>query len=60
MEQGQNTWLRFHIAHDVNKDKFVDTEEFTKEHLQVSYNKVQAMKTSIWGWMLGGIWKLQI
>jgi hypothetical protein len=53
--QGKNTWLRFHIAHDVNKDKFVDTKPFSNVELQVSYDKVQAKKTSIWGWMLGGI-----
>jgi hypothetical protein len=53
--QGKNTWLRFHIAHDVAKDKFIETEEFTNAKLQVSYDKVQAQKTSIWGWMLGGI-----
>jgi hypothetical protein len=55
IEQGKNTWLRFHIGHDVNKDKFVDTEAFSEAKLQVSYDKVQAKKTSIWGWMLGGI-----
>jgi hypothetical protein len=53
--QGKNTWLRFHIAHDVNKEKFADTEAFSDAKLQVSYDKVQAKKTSIWGWMLGGI-----
>lgn len=53
--QGKNTWLRFHIAHDVSKDKFMETEEFSNAKLQVSYDKVQAKKTSIWGWMLGGI-----
>jgi uncharacterized protein YxeA len=47
--QGKNTWLHFHIAHDVNKDKFVDTEAFSDVKLQVSYDKVQAKKTSIWG-----------
>jgi hypothetical protein len=55
IEQGKNTWIRFHIAHDVKKEKFVDTEAFTNAKLQVSYDKVQAKKTSIWGWMLGGI-----
>ena len=48
-------WLRFHIAHDVHKEKFAETEEFSNAKLQVSYDKVQAKKTSIWGWMLGGI-----
>jgi hypothetical protein len=54
IEQGKNTWLHFHIGHDVNKDKFVETEAFSEAKLQVSYDKVQAKKTSIWGWMLGG------
>jgi hypothetical protein len=56
IEQGKNTWLCFHIGHDVNKDNFVDTEAFSNaKKLQLSYDKVQAKKTSIWGWMLGGI-----
>ena len=55
IKQGQNTWLRFNIAHDVDKEKFVDTDLFSKMKLQLSYDKVQAKKTSTWGWLLGGI-----
>ena len=39
IEQGKNTWLRFHIAHNATKDKFVDTEAFSNMMLQVSYDK---------------------
>jgi hypothetical protein len=55
IKQGQNTWLRFHIAHDTAKEKFIETESFSNMNLQLSYDKVQAKKTSIWGWLLGGI-----
>jgi hypothetical protein len=53
IKQGQNTWLRVHIAHDVNKEKFMETEDFKNHKLQVSYDKVQAKKTQVWGWLLG-------
>jgi hypothetical protein len=36
-------------------DKFMETEAFSDAKLQVSYDKVQAKKTTIWRWMLGGI-----
>jgi hypothetical protein len=55
IEQGKNTWLRFNIAHDVAKEKFIETEAFSNAQLQVSYDKVQAKKPVVWGWMLGGI-----
>jgi hypothetical protein len=35
MEQAKNTWLRFQIAHDVDKSKF-QNEAFTETHIQVS------------------------
>jgi hypothetical protein len=54
MEQAKNTWLCFQIAHDVDKDKF-NADAFTEIHIQISYDKVQAKRTSIWGWMLGAI-----
>jgi hypothetical protein len=52
---GMNTWLRFRMAHDVDKDLFLDSAAFDEAHLQLSYDKVQAKVTTAWGWMLGAI-----
>jgi hypothetical protein len=54
MEQAKNMWLRFQIAHDVDKAKF-QNDAFNEVHIQVSYDKIQAKRTAIWGWMLGAI-----
>jgi hypothetical protein len=52
---GMDTWLRFRLAHDVDKDQFLDSAALEEAQLQLSYDKVQAKVTTAWGWMLGAI-----